>query len=96
MTRIREWLFAHKVEALPRSAFAKAIDYALERWTGLTRFLDDARIPLDNNASERATRGPVVGRKNRYGSKSQRGTEVAAVFYTLELDAAVAPTPAGE
>jgi transposase len=45
--------------------------------------LADARIPLDNNATERGIRGPVVGRKNHYGSKSRRGTEIAAVFYTL-------------
>ena len=55
----------------------------LERWVGLTRFLDNPCIPLDNNAAERALRGPVVGRKNHYGSKSLRGTQVAALFYTL-------------
>jgi hypothetical protein len=55
----------------------------LERWTGLTRFVDDPCIALDNNAAERALRGPVVGRKNHYGSKSLRGTQVAALFYTL-------------
>ena len=53
------------------------------RWAGLTRFVEDPRIPLDNNAAERALRGPVVGRKNHYGSRSLRGTEVAAVCYTL-------------
>lgn len=52
-------------------------------WTGLTRFLDDARIPLDNNATERALRGVVLGRKNHYASRSRRGTEVAALFYSL-------------
>ena len=52
-------------------------------WTGLTRFLEDARIPLDNNATERGLRGMVIGRKNHYGSRSQRGTEVAALFYSL-------------
>lgn len=83
VAQIRAWLMAHKARELPRSAFAKAIDYALERWTGLTRFLDDARIPLDNNASERALRGLVVGRKNHYGSKSELGTKVAALFYSL-------------
>lgn len=36
-----------------------------------------------NNATERGIRGPVVGRKNHYGSKSERGTEIAAIFYTL-------------
>jgi transposase len=36
-----------------------------------------------NNATERAIRGPVVGRRNHFGSKSERGTETAAIFYTL-------------
>jgi len=41
------------------------------------------RVPLDNNAAERALHGVVVGRKNHYGSHSKRGTEAAAIFYTL-------------
>lgn len=45
--------------------------------------VDDPRIPLDNNSIERALRGPVVGRKNHYGARSLRGTQVAAHFYTL-------------
>ena len=68
---------------VPRSDFGKAVRYMLERWTGLTRFVENPRIPLDNHAAERALRGPVVGRKNHYGSRSQRGTQVAALFYTL-------------
>jgi transposase len=68
---------------LPRSDFGKAVRYMLKRWTGLTRFVENGRIPLDNNAAERALRGPVVGRKNHYGSRSMRGTHVAALFYTL-------------
>jgi hypothetical protein len=40
-------------------------------------------MPLHNNLAERELRGVVVGRKNHYGSKSQRGTEVAAIFYSL-------------
>ena len=49
----------------------------------LTRFVGDARVPLDNNATERGIRGLVVGRRNHFGSKSRRGTEVAAVLYSL-------------
>jgi transposase len=79
----RIWHWATVQVGLPRSDFGKAVRYMLERWTGLTRFVDDPCIPLDNNAAERALRGPVVGRKNHYGSRSLRGTEVAAVFYTL-------------
>ena len=52
----------------------------LERLTLFTKLAD---LPPDNNGTERAIRGPVVGRKNYYGSKSRRGTEVAATMYTL-------------
>jgi transposase len=79
----RIWQWATEQVGLPRSDFGKAVRYMLERWSGLTRFVENPRIPLDNNAAERALRGPVVGRKNHYGSRSRRGTEVAALFYTL-------------
>lgn len=81
LDRIKTWATAQV--GLPRSEFGKAVRYMLERWTGLTRFVDNPCISLDNNAAERALRGPVVGRKNHYGSKSLRGTQVAALFYTL-------------
>ena len=64
-------------------SIGKAAAYVIANWHRLTRFLNDARTPLDNNATERGIRGPVVGRKNHFGSKSQRGTEVASIFYTL-------------
>jgi transposase len=79
----RIWHWATVQVGLPRSEFGKAVRYMLERWEGLTRFVDDPLIPLDNNAAERMLRGPVVGRKNHYGSRSLRGTQVAALFYTL-------------
>jgi transposase len=78
---IRAW--ASQQRALPESSLGKAIAYMLGLWSGLTRFLDDPRIPLDNNATERGLRGMVLGRKNHYGSRSKRGTEVAALFYSL-------------
>lgn len=79
--RIEKWAVVTK--ALPESALGKAIAYMAGMWSGLVRFLADPRIPLDNNGTERAARGPVIGRKNHYGSRSKRGTEVAALFYTL-------------
>lgn len=78
---IKNW--ACTTVGLPRSALGVAVRYMLKRWTALTRFLENPQIPLDNNAAERALRGPVIGRKVHYGSKSKRGTEVAATFYTL-------------
>jgi transposase len=77
------WQWATVQVGLPRSDFGKAVRYMLERWAGLTRFVGDPCVPVDNNAAERALRGPVVGRKNHYGSRSLRGTQVAALFYTL-------------
>ena len=79
--QIRQW--AETQRALPRSGLGKAIAYMKSLWPGLTAFLKDPRIPLDNNHIERALRAPVVGRKNHYGSRSKRGTEVTALFYTL-------------
>ncbi len=52
-------------------------------WPGLVRFLSDPKIPLDTNGLERALRGVAVGRKNYYWSRSERGTRVAALFYSL-------------
>ena len=78
---LQDW--ALKVEALPESALSKAIKYMGKLWDGLRVFLQHPDVDIDNNATERALRGIVVGRKNHYGSRSVRGTEVAALFYTL-------------
>ncbi|OJT20553.1 hypothetical protein BO221_31675 [Archangium sp. Cb G35] len=79
--RLRQWACEQRV--LPESGLGQAIKYMSNRWTGLTRFLTDPRVPLDNGATERAMRGLAVGRKNHYGSRSRRGTEVAALYYSL-------------
>jgi transposase len=84
------WARSELARTLPRSDLAAALGYMLNLEPGLKRFLDDPRIPLDNNASERALRSVVVGRKNHYGSRSRRGTEVAAIFYTLMESAKLA------
>ena len=81
VAQILAW--AEAQEALPQSSLRKAITYLQNLWPGLVRFVDDGRIPLDTNAMERQLRGVVVGRKNHYGSKTERGTQVAAVFYSL-------------
>lgn len=67
----------------PASGISVAARTMLDVWPALTVFLDDARVPVDNNARERALRGMVLGRKNHYGSRSERGSRVAAILYTL-------------
>jgi transposase len=62
--RLKQWLDEQQSRQLPKSPIGIAIRYALGHWQELGRFLHDARIPLDNNASERALRRVALGRKN--------------------------------
>src|ERR1700751_3676025 len=62
---------------------AKAINYLLNRWAAFTRFLDDGRVCLSNNAAERALRGVASGRKNWTFAGSDAGGHRAAAVYTL-------------
>jgi len=59
------------------------MDYMLTRWEAFTRFLDDGRICLTNNAAQRALRGLALGRKSWLFAGSERGAERAALMYTL-------------
>ena len=80
--RIQQWALG--VRALPGSGLRGAVEYMGGMWdSGLLRFLDDPNVPIDNNGTERCLRGVVIGRKNHYGSRSHRGTEVAALLYSL-------------
>jgi transposase len=81
LEQLKTWLWVQA--PLKSLSIGNAAAYTVANWQRLTRFIDDPRIPLDNNATERAIRGPVVGRRNHFGSKSKRGTEIAATFYTL-------------
>ena len=55
----------------------------IKRWDNLTRFLEDGRIPLDNNRVERSLRGPVLGRKNHHSSRSRKGAMTTAILYSM-------------
>jgi transposase len=60
-----------------------ALSYFLENYDGLTLFLTDADVPIDNNSQERLLRSHVVGRKTWYGTHSERGAETAAVLFSI-------------
>jgi transposase len=81
LAKLKPWLLERASQT--HLSIGKAAAYTLGIWDRLTLFVDDVRIPLDNNATERAIRGPVVGRKNHHGSKSRRGTQVAATLYSI-------------
>jgi transposase len=76
--------FDERLERIPgRSELAGAIRYARSRWDALTRYLDDGRLELSNNAAENAIRPLKLGAKNWLFLGSDAGGERAATFYTL-------------
>lgn len=77
------WLHASLASLSKKSELALAIRYALSRWTALTRYRDDGRLEMDNNAAERALRGCALGRKNWLFAGADSGGERAAAMYTL-------------
>ena len=80
---LEAWMRAERAKLSRHNAVAKAIDYMLTRWQAFTRFLDDGRICLSNNAAERALRGLALGRKSWLFAGSERGAERAALMDTL-------------
>lgn len=77
------WMRQQRALLSTKNDTAKAINYSLNRWPSFTRFLDDGRVCLSNNAAERALRGIAIGRKNWTFAGSDAGGHRAAAIYTL-------------
>jgi len=84
---LRGWMREQHAKLSRRNDVAKAMDYMLKRWDAFTRFLDDGRICLSNNAAERALRGIAIGRKSWLFCGSDRGGDRAAMMYSLIVTA---------
>ncbi|HSQ03459.1 MAG TPA: IS66 family transposase [Burkholderiales bacterium] len=80
---LRDWLRYTVGRVSKKSELATASGYVLTRWTALTRYRDDGRIEIDNNAAERALRVVALGRKNYLFCGSDAGGERAAAIYSL-------------
>jgi hypothetical protein len=78
-----DWLRITQRTLSAKSPLAAAIHYSLVRWTALTRFAEDGRIEIDNNAAERAIRALVLGRRNYLFAGSDAGGDTAACLYSL-------------
>lgn len=85
MEDFRAWLEEQEPQHLPKGPLGKAIGYALNQWDHLILFLDDARLPVDNNASERALRVIALGRKNWLFVGNERAGERLAALLTLVM-----------
>jgi transposase len=80
---LEAWLREQRAKLSGQNETAKAIAYSLTRWAALTRFLDDGRLCMSNNAAEREVRAVAVGRKNWTFAGSDEGGRRAAAIYTL-------------
>jgi transposase len=83
MTKLRSWLADQEGLHPPKSLMGRAIAYCTKNWTELTRFLDDAKVPPDNNASEAALRAVALGRKNFLFVGHEEAGENIAGLYSL-------------
>jgi transposase len=84
---LEAWMRKERPTLARGSDVAKAMDYMLTRWAAFSRFLDDGRICLSNNAAERALRGIALGRKAWLFAGSDRGGRRAAAMYSLIVTA---------
>lgn len=83
--RIHQWMLERDAHERPRSALRKGVNYFLKRWNAFTRFLENGAIPMDNNRTEAAIKGPVMGKKGWLFLGNAAGGETAAIMYTLVM-----------
>lgn len=83
VAELEVWLRQQRAKLSAKSDTAKAIDYSLKRWPAFTRFLDDGRLCMTNNAAEREIRAIALGRHNWTFAGSDEGGKRAAAIYTL-------------
>ena len=83
LKKMRQWLLKNKAEVLPKSSIGQAIDYTLNLWSRLIRYVEDGRLEIDNNLVENSIRPIAIGRKNYLFAGSHNGARWAAILYTL-------------
>jgi transposase len=83
MDKFWEWLVAEAACVIPGSTLGKAINYTIPLWSRLKVFLDDGRVPIDNNLVENGIRPFTVGRRNWLFYDQSEGAEASTSFYTL-------------
>jgi transposase len=87
VSALETWMRIARSKMSRHADVAKAMDYMLKRWQTFSRFVDDGRICMTNNAAERALRGIALGRKSWLFAGSDRGGERAAAMYSLIVTA---------
>ena len=87
VAELEAWMRHERAKLSRHDDVAKAIDYMFKRWASFTRFLEDGRVCITNNAAERGLRGIALGRKSWLFAGSDRGGQRAAMMYSLIVSA---------
>lgn len=83
LEKIKAWLEDLQPNVVPKSLLGKAINYALEQWHAVSRYVEDGNLAIDNNIAEREIKPFVIGRKNWLFADSVDGAYANAVMYSL-------------
>ena len=83
LSALHDWMTQTQATLSYKSETTAAIQYALNRWEALVRFVDDGRIEIDNNAAERSLNCAALGRRNYLFMGSDAGGHRAAAMYSL-------------
>ena len=78
-----KWLEVQQLRVLPKSLLGQAITYSVNQWEKLVVFVQDGRLEIHNNSSERSIKPVVIGRKNFLFSNTPRGAKASANIYSL-------------
>ena len=79
----KTWLDSNYPQLLPQSPLGKAFEYCIKYWKGLTHFLTDGRLEIDNNLTEQEIKPIVIARKNFMFANSVSGAQALALHFSL-------------
>jgi len=83
LTEFKQWLLTQQKITLPKSPLGKALFYSIKHWDSLTQYINDGRLEIDNNRSERAIKPFVIGRKNWLFNSSSKGADASSILFSL-------------
>jgi transposase len=83
LAEFKQWLLTQQKTVLPKSPLGKAIFYSINHWYSLNQYINDGRLEIDNNRSERAIKPFVIGRKNWLFNTSTKGADASSILFSI-------------
>lgn len=83
LIEFKHWLLKQQQIVLPKSPLGKALFYSIKHWNSLIQYINDGRLEIDNNRSERAIKPFVIGRKNWLFNSSTKGADASSILFSL-------------